>query len=251
MIHLEGINRTYKMGEHELHALRDVSITIKDGEHIAIMGPSGSGKSTLLNILGCLDRPTGGQYAFDERTVAELDEDELAELRLYQIGFVFQSFHLIPRLDALANISLPMLFAGISPAERTRRAMNVLNSVGLADWQTHRPSEMSGGQKQRIAIARAIVMRPRMLLADEPTGNLDSASGKQVLDVLCDLNQQDITLITVTHDPNVARLADRVIVLADGEILRQVKGDEVSTLDALFSSRPQAQQAESEQERTT
>lgn len=251
MIRLEGINRTYKMGEHELHALRDVSITIEDGEHIAIMGPSGSGKSTLLNILGCLDRPTAGQYAFDERTVAELDEDELAELRLYQIGFVFQSFHLIPRLDALANISLPMLFAGTSHAERTRRAMDALNSVGLADWQTHRPSEMSGGQKQRIAIARAIVMRPRMLLADEPTGNLDSASGKQVLDLLCDLNQQGITLITVTHDPNVARLADRVIVLADGEILRQVKGDEVSTLDALFSSRLEAQQAESEQERTT
>ena len=251
MIRLEGISRTYEMGEHELHALRDVSITIENGEHIAIMGPSGSGKSTLLNILGCLDRPTAGHYAFDERTVAELDEDELAELRLYQIGFVFQSFHLIPRLDALANISLPMLFAGISAAERTRRSMDALHSVGLADWQNHRPSEMSGGQKQRIAIARAIVMRPGVLLADEPTGNLDSASGKQILELLCNLNQQGITLITVTHDPNVARLAHRVIVLADGEILRQVKGDEVSTLDALFSSRLQAQQAESEQEQTT
>lgn len=245
MIRLEGIYRTYRMGEHELHALRDVSLTIEDGEHIAIMGPSGSGKSTLLNILGCLDRPTAGEYHFNDRAVAELEEDELAELRLYQIGFIFQSFHLIPRLDALANISLPMLFAGLPPAERESRAMEALDSVGLLEWQKHRPGEMSGGQKQRIAIARAVVMRPSLLLADEPTGNLDSASGRQVLDLLCELNRQGITLITVTHDPNVARLADRVIVLADGAILRQVKGEDVSTLDALFSGHrrsPQDQQ---------
>lgn len=244
MIRLEGIYRTYKMGEHELHALRDVNLTIEDGDHIAIMGPSGSGKSTLLNMLGCLDRPTSGEYFFEDRTVAELEEDELAELRLYKIGFVFQSFHLIPRLDALANISLPMLFAGIPPAERVDRAKEALGSVGLTEWEKHRPGEMSGGQKQRVAIARAIVMRPNVLLADEPTGNLDSASGKQVLDLLCDLNRQGISLITVTHDPNVARLADRVIVLADGEIVREVKGEDVSTLDALFSARHQAGQAE-------
>jgi len=244
VIRLSKISKTYVMGEQKLHALHDVSTTIQHGEHIAIMGPSGSGKSTLLNVLGFLDRPTSGEYAFEERTVADLDADALAELRLHKVGFVFQAFHLIPRLDALANIALPMMFAGLSPEERDRRASIALDSVGLSKWSGHRPSELSGGQKQRIAVARAIVMRPSLLLADEPTGNLDSASGRQVLDILCELNRQGITLITVTHDPNVARLASRVLVLTDGAVLREVAGQKVSNLDELFGKAPHTEERE-------
>ncbi len=234
MIRLSKIWKTYEMGEQKLHALADVTTTIEQGEHLAIMGPSGSGKSTLLNIIGCLDRPTSGEYDLDDQPVAQLSEDELAEIRLRKIGFIFQSFHLIPRLSALANVALPMVFAGIDPPERDKRAREAIGSVGLADWSDHKPGELSGGQKQRVAVARAIVMRPNMLLADEPTGNLDSASGQQVLDILCGLNEQGITLITVTHDPNVARLAQRVMVLTDGAILREVEGAAVSSLEMLF-----------------
>ncbi len=234
MIRPSKIWKTYEIGEPKLHALRDLTTTIERGEHMAIMGPSGSGKSTLLNILGCLDQPTSGEYYLEDRAVANLDADALAEVRLRKIGFVFQAFHLIPRLDALANIALPMLFAGLPVAERDARAREALDSVGLSEWSGHRPAELSGGQKQRIAVARAIVMRPSLLLADEPTGNLDSASGRQILDILCDLNRQGITLITVTHDPNVARLASRVMVLTDGAILREVSGQGVSNLDELF-----------------
>jgi len=235
MIRLEEIWKTYTMGNQTLHALHDISETIESGEHVAIMGPSGSGKSTLLNLLGCLDRPTSGSYLLDGRPVAQLSEDELAEVRLYNIGFIFQSFHLIPRLDALANVTVPMIFAGIDVREREARAKAVLESVGLSDWQSHRPAELSGGQKQRVAIARAIVMHPRILLADEPTGNLDSDSGKQILDLLEGLHEEGITLITVTHDPNVARRADRVLVLRDGIVLRRIAGSEVSNLDHLFA----------------
>ncbi len=223
------------MGAQKLHALRDVSTTIGHGEHLAIMGPSGSGKSTLLNIIGCLDQPTSGEYFLDDEDVAQLSDDDLAEVRLRKIGFVFQSFHLIPRLSALANVALPMVFAGIAAAEREARAREAIDSVGLSDWSDHRPAELSGGQKQRVAVARAVVMRPGLLLADEPTGNLDSASGRQVLDILCGLNEQGITLVTVTHDPNVARLAQRVMVLTDGAILREVEGRKVSSLDDLFT----------------
>ncbi|MDP6980884.1 MAG: ABC transporter ATP-binding protein [Myxococcota bacterium] len=235
MIRLSKIWKTYEMGTQKLHALQDVSTTIEQGEHLAIMGPSGSGKSTLLNIVGCLDQPTSGEYFLDGEDVAQLSDDDLAEVRLRKIGFVFQSFHLIPRLSALANVALPMVFAGVPAAEREERAREAIDSVGLADWSDHKPAELSGGQKQRVAVARAVVMRPGLLLADEPTGNLDSASGRQVLDILCGLNQQGITLITVTHDPNVARLAERVMVLTDGAILREVEGRKVSTLDDLFS----------------
>jgi putative ABC transport system ATP-binding protein len=235
MIRLEGIWKTYTMGEQQLHALRDVSLEIASAEHVALMGPSGSGKSTLLNVVGCLDRPTRGSYLLDGRPVDELEPNELARVRLHSIGFIFQSFHLIPRLDALANVMTPMMFAGIPAGERKQRAMRALESVGLEDWGGHRPAELSGGQKQRVAIARAIVMRPRLLLADEPTGNLDSQSGAQILQVLRDLNREGITLITVTHDPNVARLADRVLVLHDGSILRELPGAEVSSLGEIFA----------------
>ncbi len=230
MIRLDGIWKTYTLGEQELHALNDVSEEIAKGEHVAIMGPSGSGKSTLLNILGCLDRPTRGSYFLDGHSVAQLEADELARVRLQKIGFVFQAFHLVPRLDALQNVILPMIFAGISKAERTRRAREALASVGLEAWGGHRPAELSGGQKQRVAIARSVVMHPEVLLADEPTGNLDSESGAQVLDLLDGLNREDITLVTVTHDPHVARRANRVLVLKDGRIAARLQQEEVSKI---------------------
>ena len=235
MIRVEDLWRTYRMGDQELHALRAVNEQISDGEHVAIMGPSGSGKSTLLNIIGCLDSPTRGRYQLDDREVASLDPDELAAVRLHHIGFIFQSFHLVPRLDALANVELPMVFAGVSGSERRQRARAALESVGLERWAKHRPAELSGGQKQRVAIARATIMGPRLLLADEPTGNLDTSSGLQVLELLDDLNRRGMTLLVVTHDPNVARRAGRVLVLRDGEIVRRVAGAGVTDLASLFA----------------
>jgi putative ABC transport system ATP-binding protein len=232
---LDDVWRTYVMGDEELHALRRVSIEIADGEHIAIMGPSGSGKSTLLNILGCLDNVSQGRYLLDGKDVGFLDEEQLSRTRLERIGFVFQAFHLVPRLNALANVELPLIFAGLPPTERRERAMKALIAVGLEPWAKHRPAELSGGQKQRVAIARATIMSPNILLADEPTGNLDSRSGKQVLDLLEDLNRGGVTMIVVTHDPNVARRADRVVVLRDGEIVRIVSGASVTDLATLFT----------------
>ncbi len=237
MIQLEDVWRTYTMGGEELHALRAVGEQIADGEHVAIMGPSGSGKSTLLNIIGCLDSPTRGRYRLDGREVASLDSDELAHVRLNRIGFIFQSFHLVPRLSALENVELPMVFAGIPPAERRRRAEAALAAVGLSPWAGHRPSELSGGQKQRVAISRATIMGPSLLLADEPTGNLDTRSGGQVLNLLDQLNDEGKTLLVVTHDPNVACRADRVLVLHDGEVIRRVAGSSVTDLAALFAER--------------
>ena len=235
MIRVEDVWRTYKMGDEELHALRAVSEEIADGDHVAIMGPSGSGKSTLLNVIGCLDTPTRGRYQLDGREVASLDSDELAHVRLYHIGFIFQLFHLVPRLSALENVELPMVFAGIPLAERRIRAEAALDRVGLLPWAGHRPSELSGGQKQRVAISRAIIMGPGVLLADEPTGNLDSRSGTQVLDLLDHLNGEGKTLLVVTHDPNVARRANRVLVLRDGEIIRRIEGSSVAELATLFA----------------
>jgi len=222
------------MGDQSLHALKAVTETIAAGEHVAIIGPSGSGKSTLLNILGCLDKPTRGQYFFDDRAIEALDPDELAQLRLNEIGFIFQAFHLVPRLDATADIELPMILAGISRKERSERAREALESVGLGDRASHRPAELSGGQKQRVAIARAISMRPRLLLADEPTGNLDTHSGYQILDMLDELNRKGITLAVVTHDPEVARRADRVLEMRDGEIVRRISAAEVSDANPIF-----------------
>ena len=222
------------MGEQTLHALKAVTETFSAGEYVAIIGPSGSGKSTLLNILGCLDIPTRGQYFFDGRAVEGLDPDELAQLRLNEIGFIFQAFHLVPRLDAIANIELPMTLAGVARAERRERAHKVLESVGLGDRANHRPAELSGGQKQRVAIARAISMQPRLLLADEPTGNLDTHSGSQILGLLEELNQKGITLAVVTHDPEVARRADRILEMRDGEIVRRLLAAEIRAANPIF-----------------
>lgn len=234
MIRVEDLWRTYLMGDHELHALRGVSEEIGDGEYVAVMGPSGSGKSTLLNVFGCLDSPSRGRYFLAGEDVAGLDDDALALTRLRRIGFIFQSFHLVPRLSAVQNVELPMIFAGVTPAERLERANAALESVGLTDRAEHKPNELSGGQKQRVAIARATVMGPGLLLADEPTGNLDSRSGAQVLDLLGEFHRQGRTLVVVTHDPAVARRADRVIVMRDGEIVKRVKASEVADLASLF-----------------
>jgi len=230
VIHLEAISRTFLVGSEPIHALVDIKEHIAPGEHVAIMGPSGSGKSTLLNILGCLDRPSSGSYQLGEREVANLDEDELTGVRRHQIGFVFQFFHLVPRLTALENVELPMIFAGIPHAERKKRAAEAVQSVRLGERAKHRPDQLSGGEQQRVALARATVMGPRLLLADEPTGNLDSGSGRQVLDVLDRLNEKGLTLIVVTHDPAVARRADRVLVLDDGRIARRLNSRELSQI---------------------
>jgi putative ABC transport system ATP-binding protein len=218
MIRLEGVHRTYRVGSRSVHALRDIELVIERGEYVAVMGPSGSGKSTFLNILGCLDRPTQGTYRLDGREVSQLDEQALSKVRREDIGFVFQSFHLVPRLCAAENVELPMMFAGIPRAERRRAVEHALASVGLTDRADHRPDQLSGGECQRVAIARAVVMGPTILLADEPTGNLDSASGDDVVRLLERLNADGLTLIIVTHDADIGRRARRVVRLVDGAI---------------------------------
>ncbi|HEU0295777.1 MAG TPA: ABC transporter ATP-binding protein [Anaerolineales bacterium] len=216
VIETHDISKVYKMGEVEVHALRGVSFTIRRGEVVAIMGPSGSGKSTLMNTLGCLDRPTSGQYILDGEPVASLNDDQLARVRNRKVGFVFQSFNLLSRQTAITNVELPLRYSGMN-GERRARAMDALRAVGLEDRMTHRPYELSGGQQQRVAIARAIVNNPAMIMADEPTGNLDSKVGKEIMDLLLNLNQESgTTLIIVTHDPTIAERTQRVIRLRDG-----------------------------------
>jgi putative ABC transport system ATP-binding protein len=227
VIELDRLSRTFEIGGEPVHALVDVSETIAAGEHVAIMGPSGSGKSTLLHLIGCLDRPTSGSYRFEGREVAGLSEAELDRLRSERFGFVFQAFHLVPRLNATANVELPMVFAGIDRAERRQRARRALDAVGLAARADHRPSQLSGGERQRLAIARALAMEPRVLLADEPTGNLDSRSGGIVLDLLDRLHAGGLTVLVVTHDPHVARRAERTVILADGAIVRRATREEL------------------------
>ena len=227
MIRLQGISRTFEVGGEPVHALVDVHEEIAAGEHLAIMGPSGSGKSTLLHILGCLDRPDQGVYELLGRNVARLDEDELTLVRRHTIGFVFQFFHLVPRLTALENVELPMVFAGIEAGERRERAMGRLRGVGLEPRAAHRPDQLSGGERQRVAIARATVLDPKLLLADEPTGNLDTASGRHVLAILEQMNAAGLTLIVVTHDPAVARRARRVLVLHDGRVVHRGQGADI------------------------
>jgi putative ABC transport system ATP-binding protein len=237
MIRLEGISRTFEVGGEPVHALVDVTETIPQGEHLAIMGPSGSGKSTLLNILGCLDRPDRGTYELVGRDVAGLDDAELTLVRRHTIGFVFQFFHLVPRLTALENVELPMVFAGIPPAERRERAMGRLRGVGLEPRASHRPDQLSGGERQRVAIARATVLDPKLLLADEPTGNLDSASGRHVLEILHRMNTEGLTLVVVTHDPAVARRARRVLVLNDGRVVYRGEGAHIhEAIEALSAA---------------
>jgi len=219
VIALTGIHRDYDIGGRPVRALRGVDLSLSDGDYVSIMGPSGSGKSTLLNILGCLDHPTEGSYRLDGREVAGLDENELALVRRHRIGFVFQSFHLVPRLTAEGNVELPMVFAGVDPSERKKRADEALAAVGLSDRAHHTPDQLSGGERQRVAIARAVVMHPSILLADEPTGNLDRASGTEVIALLERMNVSGLTLVVVTHDPAIGRRAARTIHLADGAIV--------------------------------
>jgi putative ABC transport system ATP-binding protein len=235
VIRLEKICRTYQLGGQPVHALVDIDEHIQPGEHVAIMGPSGSGKSTLLYTLGCLDRPDSGSYWLDGREVAGLNDEELTQIRRHLIGFVFQSFHLVPRLTAAGNVELPMVFAGLPRGERRERVEAALAAVDLSDRIDHRPDQLSGGERQRVALARAMVMKPRLLLADEPTGNLDTTSGRQILDRLDRLNDEGMTLVVVTHDPNVAQRADRVIVLVDGHVARRLPGREVMSAANLFA----------------
>ncbi|HEY6003538.1 MAG TPA: ABC transporter ATP-binding protein [Anaeromyxobacter sp.] len=218
LIQLEGVTKTYAMGDVEVHALRGVSLSIGRGEFTAIMGASGSGKSTLMNLLGCLDRPTAGRYLLDGRDVSRLPADDLAAIRNRTIGFVFQSFNLLSRTSALENVELPLVYAGLSNAERHARAAEALERVGLGDRTHHHPSQLSGGQQQRVAIARALVNRPRVLLADEPTGNLDSRTSEEVMALLQELGRAGITVVLVTHEPDIAEHASRVIVMRDGKI---------------------------------
>jgi putative ABC transport system ATP-binding protein len=219
VVRLSSVEKTYRMGEVEVRALRGVSLDLSCGEMVAIMGASGSGKSTTLNVIGTLDRPTSGRYFLDDEPVEDLDEVELADLRNRKIGFVFQSFHLLPRLTALANVELPMVYAGVSRRERRERARAALARVGLDEREDHLPTQLSGGQQQRVAIARAIVNDPLLLLADEPTGALDSATTRQVMDLFCRLHEQGITVVLVTHDAAIARHAARVVTFADGSIV--------------------------------
>jgi len=218
VIDIENITKHYVMGEETVHALRGVTLQIHRNEYLAIMGPSGSGKSTLMNMLGCLDTPSSGRYEFNGRNVAEMDGDELAAIRNREIGFVFQTFNLLPRSTSLRNVELPLIYAGIDPETREERAANVLRDVGLGDRLQHKPNELSGGQRQRVAIARALVNNPSIILADEPTGNLDSKTGEEIMALLENLYQQGNTIILVTHESDIAKHARRSVHLRDGVI---------------------------------
>ena len=224
MIHLAGIERTFMVGDESVHALSNVDFTVQQGEYVAIMGPSGSGKSTLLNIIGLLDRPDKGVYTLENLDTTELTDDQQASVRRNKIGFVFQFFHLVPRLTAAENVELPMILADVDPASRKSRVEAALSSLGLSDRAKHRPDQLSGGQRQRVAIARATIMQPDVILADEPTGNLDRTSGTEVIRILEDLNSKGMTLIMVTHDPDLSKRAARRVQLADGKISKDTGG---------------------------
>jgi len=220
IIEMQGITKVYDTGKVKVEALRGIELNVSRGEFVAVVGPSGSGKSTLLNLLGCLDTPTGGTYLLGGESVSGLDRDQLADVRNRRVGFVFQNFNLLPQLSALENVEMPMLFGGLPRHERRRRALKHLGKVGLGDRVEHKPTELSGGQMQRVAIARALVMEPDIVLADEPTGNLDTGSGSDVMSLLTELWQQGATLMVVTHDRELARRASRIVEIRDGEVVQ-------------------------------
>jgi len=219
LIEVKDLRKTYVMGTEEVHALAGVSLSIEKGEWVSIMGPSGSGKSTLMNLLGCLDTPSSGSYKLNEQEVARLNDDQLAEIRNREIGFVFQTFNLLARTTALQNVELPLIYAGVSRADRRKRARGALESVGLADRMEHMPNQLSGGQRQRVAVARALVTSPSIILADEPTGNLDSKTGEELMALFEDLHHRGNTIILVTHEEDVARRAQRAFRLMDGKVI--------------------------------
>lgn len=220
MIRVDHLNKYYINGEMKLHALKDLSFHIEEGEFVAIMGSSGSGKSTMMNILGCLDKNSEGTYILDGIDVSKIKDEELCKIRNVKIGFVFQSFNLLSKLTALENVELPLIYAGIGKKEREEKAKKVLKKVGLEDRMHHKPNELSGGQKQRVAIARALVNDPAIILADEPTGNLDSVSEREIMEIFTDFNKQGKTIIVVTHEPEVAKYMKRVLLFRDGRIIR-------------------------------
>jgi putative ABC transport system ATP-binding protein len=222
LIETHDLWKTYVMGEEEIHALRGVSIQIERGEYVAIMGPSGSGKSTLMNLIGCLDTPTKGSYLLNNKEVASMNDDELARIRNEEIGFVFQTFNLLPRATALHNVELPLVYAGVSAKERVDRAHQALQKVELTSRASHKPNELSGGQRQRVAIARALVNNPSILLADEPTGNLDSKTGNEIMGVFARLHEGGNTIVLVTHEPDIAAYAHRVVSIRDGQVEKDV-----------------------------
>jgi putative ABC transport system ATP-binding protein len=226
LIETRDLWKTYVMGDEEIHALRGLSINIEMGEYVAIMGPSGSGKSTLMNLIGCLDTPTKGSYLLNGKEVASMNDDDLARIRNEEIGFVFQTFNLLPRATALHNVELPLVYAGVSSKDRQQRAMQALEKVELTSRSTHRPNELSGGQRQRVAIARALVNNPSILLADEPTGNLDSKTGEEIMAVFSRLHQGGNTIILVTHEADIAAHAHRVIYVRDGQVEKDVVQDQ-------------------------
>ena len=218
MIEMQHLDKSYWADKTEVPVLKDVSFTVEEGEYVSIMGPSGSGKSTLMNIIGCLDVPSGGTYLLDGESVSEKSDKELSKLRNNTIGFVFQNFNLLPRETALENVALPLLYGGVGRRERTQRAREELEKVGLGDRLTFFPTQLSGGQKQRVAIARAMVGKPKLLLADEPTGALDTASGKQIMELFRELNKQGVTIVMITHEPEIAAYADRTLYIRDGQL---------------------------------
>ena len=223
VIEIEEVTKLYKMGEEIVHALRGVALTVRRNEYLAIMGPSGSGKSTLMNMLGCLDTPTSGHYHFTGKDVSLMSDDELADIRNREIGFVFQTFNLLPRSSSLQNVELPLIYAGLSPTARREKASQTLRAVGLGDRMSHKPNELSGGQRQRVAIARALVNNPSIILADEPTGNLDSKTGEEIMQLLEELYALGNTIIVVTHEEDIARHARRIVRLRDGLIESDVR----------------------------
>lgn len=226
MIRIEKLNKIYDTGKVKVHALKDVNLEIKKEEFISIMGPSGSGKSTLMNILGCLDKPTSGSYTLDGVNISKLNDNELAAIRNKKVGFVFQSFNLLARTPALKNVELPMLYAGVPAKERRLRAIEVLGKVGLGDRLDHKPNELSGGQKQRVAIARALINNPSIILADEPTGNLDTKSGEEIMEIFQRLNDEGVTIILVTHEADIAQHGKRIVTFRDGRLIDDRKVEE-------------------------